>query len=97
MSDLVPNPYRAALRQRRGRAGPVADELRAALDAAVRAMERGAWVSSMADDFAADLAGHRDALGLASDGVLATYDEAIAGQPELVERDDWQVRWRNLR
>lgn len=97
MTDLVPNPYLAAIRYRRGLAVPVAAELRDALDAAVRAMERGAWVSSRADDFATDLAGHREALGRAADGVLGTYDDAIGRQPEEVEPTAWQVRWRNLR
>lgn len=97
MSDTIPNPYLAALRSRRAQARPTVDDLRNDLDAAVTAMESGAWVSSSADDFAVDLAGHRSTLGLAADGVLATYDGAINRQPEEVEPGAWQTRWRNLR
>lgn len=58
MSDLVPNPYRAAIASQRARALPVAADLRDDLAAAVTAMEAGAWMSSVADDFYAELAGH---------------------------------------
>ncbi|RHA37648.1 hypothetical protein [Cellulomonas rhizosphaerae] len=97
MADEIPNPYLAAIRSRRGLAVPVAADLRDDLDAVVRAMDAGAWVSSAADDFYTDLTGHRRSVTTASDGAIATFDDAIRRQPEKVEPGAWQTRWRNLR
>ncbi|GEK22911.1 hypothetical protein [Cellulomonas xylanilytica] len=93
----IPNPYLAAIRQHRGQAVPVAADLRDDLDAVVRAMDAGAWLSPVADAFYVDLTGHKQALTTAADGAIATYDSAVRGQPEQVEPGAWQTRWRNLR
>ena len=93
----IANPYLAAIKQRRGLAVPVAADLRDDLDAVVRAMDAGAWLSPVADDFYVDLTGHKQALGTAADGAISTFDSAIRSQPEQVEPGAWQTRWRNLR
>ena len=93
----VPNPYRAAIVSARDRARPVAADLDDDLRAAMRAMEAGAWVSTLADAFHTDLTGHAAALGRAADGAMSTFDDAVAGQPERVPDHAWQIRWRNLR
>lgn len=92
----VDNPFLAAIRGRRAESVPVAAELRARLDRVVTAMENDAWRSTTAEIFEAELTGHRTTLGSGSDGVLTEFDDAIAQQPEKVEWDSWQVRWRNL-
>ena len=95
--EKVPNPYLAAIRAKRASAQPTAATLRDDLDAAVAAMDAGAWESTVADGFYTELVGHRGALRTAADGAMGTYDDAIAGQPETVEPRAWQTRWRNLR
>ncbi|ROS26004.1 hypothetical protein [Cellulomonas sp. PhB150] len=97
MADEIPNPYLAAIRVRRGQAVPVAADLRDDLDGVIRAMDAGAWISSTADDFYTDLTGHHRSVTTAADGAIATFDDAIRRQPEKVEPDAWQTRWRNLR
>jgi hypothetical protein len=97
MADDVPNPYLATIRSHRTGALPVVGELRGDLDAAVAAMDAGAWLSSAADQFYDSLIQSRQTLATAADGVVATYDGAIRAQPERVEPHAWQTRWRNLR
>lgn len=92
----VDNPYLAAIRVRRSESVPITADLRAALDRVVSAMENDAWRSTTADIFESELTGHRTTLGSGADGVLTEFDDAIAQQPEQVEWDSWQVRWRNL-
>jgi hypothetical protein len=93
----IANPYLAAIRQSRARAVPVAADLRDDLDAVMRAMDAGAWLSPVADAFYVDLTGHKQALTTAADGAMSTFDAAAQRQPEQVEPGDWQTRWRNLR
>ena len=93
----IPNPYLASIKNRREQAVPVAADLRDDLDAVVRAMDAGAWVSTVADAFYVDLTGHKKALTTAADGAISTFDAAIRSQPEQVEPGGWQTRWRNLR
>ncbi|WP_456789699.1 hypothetical protein [Cellulomonas sp. P5_C5] len=93
----IPNPYLASIKQRRALAVPVAADLRDDLDAVVRAMDAGAWLSPVADAFYTDLTGHKQALTTAADGAISTFDSAVRSQPEQVEPGAWQTRWRNLR
>ncbi|SDU85519.1 hypothetical protein SAMN04488563_6780 [Jiangella alkaliphila] len=96
MPDKVPNPYLAAVRANRGDAEPAATGLRGDLDAAVTAMDNGAWQSSVADTFYTELTGHKTTLTNAADGALGGFDDIIASQPEEVEPNSWQTHWRNL-
>jgi hypothetical protein len=96
MTDKVPNPYLAAIRANRGDAEPVADDLRDDLNAAVQAIDNGAWQSTAADTFYTQLTGHKTTLGTAADGVMSEFQTAIDGQDEEVEPNSWQTRWRNL-
>lgn len=93
---MVPNPYKDALESARGRALGPAGEISRALDSAHRALSGGCWQSTTATGFGADLSGHRTTLGTVRDNAIGEFDDAIAGQPEQVESDAWQVRWRNL-
>ena len=93
----VPNPYRAALGQALASAEGTAETLRGLLAPAVRAMTGGAWVSSVADAFAAELAGNRATLGSSGDACVADLRSARDAQPVTVEAGAWQTRWRNLR
>lgn len=96
MTEKVPNPYLAAVRANRGAAEPVAADLREDLDAAIQAMDNGAWQSTVADTFYTELTGHKTTLGTAADGVMGEFDDVIASQPEEVEPGSWQTHWRNL-
>ncbi len=96
MTDQVPNPYRAAMTANRGDARPISDDLKTDLDAAVQAMDNGAWQSRVADTFYTELTGHKTTLTTAAEGVMTEFDDAIEQQDPLVDRDAWQVRWRNL-
>lgn len=93
----VPNPYLSAIRARRSQSIPLVAELKARLDTVHTALTSGAWVSTQADSFGGELSGHRTTLTSAGDGTLQEYDDAIAGQPEMVPDDAWQTHWRNLR
>ena len=92
----VPNPYLAAIRQNRASSVEPAHTLATALDKAVAAMEGGAWVGGRADAFHAALTGHRTAARNAGPRSLQEFDDAAAGQPEMVDPNSWQVHWHNL-
>ena len=92
----VPNPYLAAIKSAKGRSTGPADTLRTALDNAVTAMEAGAWMGGKADTFAGSLSGWKSTTGHAATNALQEFDDAIAGQPEMVETNAWQVHWHNL-
>jgi hypothetical protein len=88
----VPNPRLAALRRARRTVLPLTDALRADLDPARVAMDAGAWVSTAADTFYAELAEHVAALGRAADGSLDNLDAAIAGEPAMVDASRARLR-----
>jgi hypothetical protein len=92
----VPNPYLAAIRSAKGRSTGPAETLKTALDKAVTAMEAGAWMGGKADTFAGSLSGWRSTARSAASSSLGEFDDAIAGQPEMVEANSWQVHWHNL-
>lgn len=92
----VPNPYLAAIRSSRERSTSPVETLRAAFDDAVTALESGAWSGGRSDTFASSLTGWRTSARQAGTNALAEFDDAIAGQPEMVAQNAWQVRWRNL-
>lgn len=96
VTDKVPNPYLAAVRANRADAETATTDLRGDLDAAVTAMDNGAWQSPVADTFYTELTGHRTTLETAADGAMGEFDDAIASQPEEVEPNSWQTHWRNL-
>ncbi len=95
--EMVANPYRAAMVNRRASARPHANALRDRLDAVVTAMQADAWVSTTATSFETDLTGHRTMLESAASGSITEFDTAIAGQPVQVEEGAWQTHWHNLR
>lgn len=92
----VPNPYLAAIRHNRASSVGPSHVLATALDNAVTAMESGAWIGGTADSFHAVLTSHRTTAKNAGPRALQEFDEAIAGQPELVDANSWQVHWHNL-
>lgn len=96
MADQVSNPYRAALCASRDDARPVAADLKGDLDAAVKAMDNGAWQSSIADTFYTELTEHKTTLTTAAEGVMTEFDDAIEHEEPMVDSDAWQVRWRNV-
>ncbi|SEF10672.1 hypothetical protein [Jiangella alba] len=96
MADQVSNPYRAALCASRDDARPVSDDLKSDLDAAVRAMDNGAWQSSIADTFYTELTGHKTTLTTAAEGVMTEFGDAIEHEEPMVDANAWQVRWRNV-
>lgn len=93
---MVPNPYLAALRDNRTDAMEPVRELRTSLDDAVAAMDAGAWFSTTADTFYAELTGRQQRLATVRDEALGEFDDAMAGMPEMVDSESWYVRWRNL-
>lgn len=92
----VTNPYRAAIAGRRDQSRPLTEDFGTELAQAVAAMEAGAWMSTAADTFFAELTGHVTSVGDAAEGVMETYRTAIEDQPEQVPPNAWQTRWRNL-
>ena len=92
----VPNPYLAAIRAAKGRSTAPAHTLGTALDKAVTAMESGAWIGGKADTLAGSLSGWRTTASQAGTNALGEFDDAISGQPEMVEPNSWQVHWHNL-
>lgn len=90
---MVNNNYRSALVRARSTAVPRAREIKEALDKANTAFSAGCWLSTTADDFGAALATHRSSLTTVRDNAIGEFDDAIAGQPELVESTDWRVNW----
>jgi hypothetical protein len=93
----VPNPYLAAIRENRRQSVDPAHTLETALDKAVTAMEAGAWVGGRADSFHSALSDHRSDAKTAAGRGLQEFDDAAAGQPEMVDTNSWQVHWHNLR
>jgi hypothetical protein len=93
----VPNPYLAAIRSAKGNSAGPAETLRTALEKAGTAMEAGAWSGGGADAFAGSLDGWRTTAKQAATNSLAEFDDAISGQPEMVDENAWQVHWHNLR
>lgn len=92
----VPNPYLATIRANRASSVGPSHTLATALDKAVTAMESGAWIGGTADSFHAVLSSHRSTAKKAGPQSLQEFDDAIAGQPEMVEANSWQVHWHNL-
>ena len=92
----IPNPYLAALRSARQRSVAPSHSLEHVLDAAVTAMEAGAWTGGKADAFGAELAGRRTATQRGGQRALQEFDHAISGMPEKVELNSWYVHWHNL-
>ncbi|MGY2875926.1 hypothetical protein ACVW00_003116 [Marmoricola sp. URHA0025 HA25] len=95
--DKVPNPYLAAIRENRRLSVDPAHTLATVLDKAVSAMEAGAWIGGRADSFHSALTGHRTTARDAGPRSLQEFDDAAAGQPEMVDPGSWQVHWHNLR
>ncbi|TDE10150.1 hypothetical protein [Jiangella asiatica] len=94
MSDDIPNPYLAALREARDDAGPVADGIREELRGVKDAMDAGAWVSSAADEFYTALTTQNTRLDAAADEAISDLDSAIEGRPEMVPPDSRDGRWK---
>ncbi|HET6166616.1 MAG TPA: hypothetical protein VFE07_07285 [Marmoricola sp.] len=92
----VPNPYLAAIKANRASSVEPSHTLATALDKAVTAMESGAWVGGKADAFHSALTGHRTTARNAGPRSLQEFDDAISGQPEMVDANSWQVHWHNL-
>jgi len=90
----VPNRYRAAISSARSSSREPAQTLSDALDKAVRAMSNGAWTGGKAGDFEDRLTSWRSTCRSASDGAMAEFDDAVHAQPEMVEANSWQARWR---
>jgi hypothetical protein len=91
--DLVPNPYKAAIKAARGQSVSPAATLKTALDKAVTAMESGAWEGGKSDTFYRELSGHRGTVRKASTDSLQEFDDAADGMPSEVPRDSWYVHW----
>lgn len=92
---MVNNNYKTALQGARSASYGAAGDLETALRAAQRAVEAGAWGGPMGEDFAGELARYRTVLNEAGPEAIATFDAAIAGQPDRVESTAWQVRWHS--
>lgn len=92
---LVDNPYLAGLREVQATVNPTATLLGTELDSARTAMDQGAWASTTADTFYAELADHVKALGLAADGCLENLAAKILGRPATVDASSRDGRWRS--
>ncbi len=93
---MVPNPYLAALRDNRSDALPHTYALRTAFDDAISAMDQGAWFSTEADRFYAELSQRPTELSRVRDNAIGTFDDAMSGMPQMVEADSPYTRWQNL-
>ncbi|SDU56081.1 hypothetical protein [Jiangella alkaliphila] len=93
MSDDIPNPYLAALRDARIDADRLAGHMRDHLKDVKTAMDNGAWVSTTADEFYTALGQQNTALDTTADEAVAEVDDAIRGRPEMVPPDSPDGRW----
>ena len=96
MATSVPNPYRCAIIAGRASSASGREIVETALDRVVAAFELGAWVGGVADQVYAELAGLRQDARAVARGADDEFVSAIDNQPEMVDADAWQVRWRNV-
>lgn len=88
-----PNEYKAYLTGRRAAFAAIAEEVRQTLDKAVVAHRDGAWVSSAGNAFGAELSGRSGSLHTVGDRIVGELTDAIAGEPDTVDENDWRARW----
>lgn len=92
---LVANPYLEGLRGVQATVTPTAALLSTELDSARSAMDLGAWTSTTADTFYAELSEHVATLGRASDGCLDNLEAKINGRAAKVDASSRDGRWRS--
>jgi hypothetical protein len=96
MYELVPNPYRAAIRASKQSVVGDIDRLSRLLDDAVSALIGGAWTGGTAPDVLLHLDAIRADAKRTAIGAGDEFDWAIDTQPGEVEAGAWQTHWRNI-
>lgn len=94
MSDEVPNRYRREL----GEALPAErfrrDAVAGVLGSVQRALEQGAWDSTVARQFAEEVAQQQRTATTAAERALDELTRRHAREPLTVEPGDWRARFR---
>lgn len=83
---MMPNPRKDAVAQILERAEQDASATTGVLADVVSALEAGAWVGGLGDDFAAELGGHESATSGNADGVVEDVAAALESVPDEVVR-----------
>ena len=94
MSDQVPNRYRQEL----GEALPAERFRRAATDRVLwivqDALAQGAWESTAADRFSAEVTTQQTTASTAAERALGEMTGRHAREPAQVDPDDWRARFQ---
>lgn len=94
--DEIRNPYLLVVgRLERLSTGEVAT-VRSALSGAEKAMEGGAWTGGGADDFFAELSGHRSAAKRAATKAETDFEDAKRGHDEWIAKDHPDARYQSM-
>lgn len=92
----ISNPFKVARKGVKVDVGPSLTEISHALDAAVRAMDDGAWFSTKADAFYGSITDMRTTLQGVRTNVLADLTAKITPMDDCVEPNSSDAKWRNL-
>jgi hypothetical protein len=90
----VPNRFRATVVSARSSSVEPASTLSTAIDKAIKAMANGAWTGGRAGELEDQLTSWRTTCQTASNGAMNEFDDTVRGQPEMVDSNSWQARWR---
>ncbi|WP_028708051.1 hypothetical protein [Propionicicella superfundia] len=98
MSDpvYVDNPYRAAIKSRKGSCAGERDDLCSILAGAIRAFQARAWEGGRAEATYQEIVQLQVDASLVADGAAGEFSDAASRQPARVPTTAWQVHWRNL-
>lgn len=95
-SDGVPNVYKHTLVAARGSADSRADTIRSSLNAASLALMGGAWISTRADAWGAELDQQRSRLQRVAGAERDEIDDEVARQPDEVPPQSWRANFAKL-
>jgi len=89
----VSNPYKAAIKSRWDHASSSITTLQTILDGPFAKLQQ-AWVGGSSEDAYNKLDGLRQRLSADVKTCNTTFQDAYRRQPEMVDEDAWQTRWR---
>jgi len=89
----VPNPYRVAIKGRWDHASSDITDLRTILDSQFSLL-RQAWVGGSSEQACDQLDHIRQQLSSDATACDTTFRDAYQHQPQTVDEDAWQTRWR---
>jgi len=94
--EKVDNQYKGYLGSQIVPADSIADDIRAALDNALKAHRAGAWISPAGDRFGIELAGRAKTLRHSGNDLVQDVRDRHRHQPEKVDKDDWRAKYYQL-